>query len=239
MQLWPAIDLLKGNAVRLHKGRYDAVTIYDADPPAVAARYRRWSEHLHVVDLEGARVGRPVESDTIRAVIAAFGDGVEVGGGVRDRAGIEAYLALGTARVVLGTAALGDPELIRAAARAHPGRIVVALDAKGGMVATHGWQSVSTRSALEAVRELSDLPLAAVLYTDIERDGTRVGPNVEATARLGESTPIPVLASGGVGTLDDIRRLAREPTIAGAVVGKALYENVFSLEDAVLAARGS
>jgi phosphoribosylformimino-5-aminoimidazole carboxamide ribotide isomerase len=238
MQLWPAIDLLGGKAVRLHQGDYQRVTVYHDDPVALARTFRAASQHLHVVDLEGARQGRPVESALIRAVVAAFGGGVEVGGGVRDRAALEAYLELGAERVVLGTAAIRDPAMVRQAALAHPGRIVLALDAKDGLVATDGWLSVSTRTAVEVVREFADLPIAAILYTDIARDGMQVGPNIEATARLASEGGLPVLASGGVATLDDLRRLAARPGVAGAIVGRALYEKAFTLEDAVQAARG-
>ena len=233
MQLWPAIDLLRGQAVRLHQGDYEKVTVYHADPVAHAATWRGIAKHLHVVDLEGARAGGPAQLELVRAIVRAFGAGVEVGGGVRDRATIETYLELGAERVVLGTAAIRDPELVRAAAMAHPGRIVLALDAKDGLVATDGWLSVSTRRATDVVRELAELPLAAILYTDILRDGTRVGPNVEATARLAEEGGLPVLASGGVATLDDLKKLAGYRGIAGAIVGRALYETVFTLEEAV------
>jgi phosphoribosylformimino-5-aminoimidazole carboxamide ribotide isomerase len=236
MQLWPAIDLYRGQAVRLHQGDYDKVTVYHADPAAHAASWRGVAKHLHVVDLEGARAGKAVQLALVRAIVQAFGAGVEVGGGVRDRATIETYFELGVERVVLGTAAIRDPELVRVAAKAHPHRIVLALDAKEGLVATDGWLAVSTRRASEVVRELAELPLAAILYTDILRDGTRVGPNVEATARLAEEGGLPVLASGGVATLDDLRTLAGYPGIAGAIVGRALYENVFTLEQAVAVA---
>ena len=236
MQLWPAIDLFRGQAVRLHQGDYDKVTVYHADPVAHAASWRGVARHLHVVDLEGARAGMPVQLDLVRGIVRAFGTGVEVGGGVRDRATIDAYLEVGAERVVLGTAAIRDPALVRDAAAAHPGRLVLALDARDGLVATDGWLSVSTRQASEVVRELAELPLAAILYTDILRDGTRVGPNVEATARLAEEGGLPVLASGGVATLDDLRRLAGYPGIAGAIVGRALYERAFTLEEAVAVA---
>ncbi|HEX9296997.1 MAG TPA: 1-(5-phosphoribosyl)-5-[(5-phosphoribosylamino)methylideneamino]imidazole-4-carboxamide isomerase [Polyangiaceae bacterium] len=238
MELWPAIDLLRGQAVRLHQGDYDRVTVYHRDPVALASSWRGVAKHLHVVDLEGARAGRPVEADLVRRIVEAFGAGVEIGGGVRDRASIESYFALGAERVVLGTAAIRDPALVRDAAQAYPHRIVLALDAKDGLVATDGWLLVSSRTAVEVVRELADLPLAAILYTDIARDGTRVGPNVEATARLAEQGGLPVLASGGIATLDDLRRLAQLPGIAGAIVGRALYEKVFTLEEAVSAAGG-
>jgi phosphoribosylformimino-5-aminoimidazole carboxamide ribotide isomerase len=233
MQLWPAIDVFRGQAVRLHQGDYDKVTVYHADPVAHAASWRGIAKHLHVVDLEGARAGMPAQLDLLRAIVQAFGTGVEVGGGVRDRLSIDRYLDLGAERVVLGTAAIRDPGLVRDAALAHPGRVVLALDAKDGLVATDGWLSVSTRRAGEVVRQLADLPLAAILYTDILRDGTRVGPNIEATARLAEEGGLPVLASGGVATLDDLQKLAGYRGIAGAIVGRALYEGVFTLKDAV------
>jgi phosphoribosylformimino-5-aminoimidazole carboxamide ribotide isomerase len=236
MQLWPAIDLLGGQAVRLHQGRYDQVTVYDDDPVAVALRFRAGSRHLHVVDLEGARAGRAVQGELLARIVRVFGAGVEVGGGIRERATVEQYFELGVERVVLGTAAIRDPALVRSCALSYPGRIVLALDAKDGLVATDGWLSVSSRTAIEVVRELSDLPLAAVLYTDIARDGTRVGPNLEATARLAREGGVPVLASGGIGTLEDLRRLGREPGIVGAIVGRALYEKAFTLEEAVRAA---
>jgi phosphoribosylformimino-5-aminoimidazole carboxamide ribotide isomerase len=239
MELWPAIDLFRGRAVRLHQGNYDEVTVYHDDPVALAASWRGIARHLHVVDLEGARSGRRVESGLVQKIIEAFGPGVEVGGGVRDRAAIESYLALGAERVVLGTVAIRDPALVREAATAYPGRIVLALDAKDGLVATDGWLAVSAMTAIEVVRELADLPIAAILYTDIARDGTRVGPNIEATARLAEQGGLPVLASGGIATLDDLRRLAVHAGIAGAIVGRALYEKVFTIEDAVRVAEGA
>src|SRR3954469_16013459 len=146
MQLWPAIDLLAGKAVRLSQGRYDQVTVYHDDPVALARSWRPLTPHLHLVDLEGARQGRPAERDLIRRIVDAFGEGVEVGGGVRDRAAIDSLFEAGAGRVVLGTAAIRDPDLVRAAAEDYPGRIVLALDAKNGLVATDGWQNVSSRT---------------------------------------------------------------------------------------------
>jgi phosphoribosylformimino-5-aminoimidazole carboxamide ribotide isomerase len=236
LELWPAIDLFRGQAVRLHQGDYDKVTVYHSDPVALAASWRGVASHLHVVDLEGARSGRRIEGELVQRIIEAFGPGVEVGGGVRDRAAIESYLELGAQRVVLGTAAIRDQGLVRDAATAYPGRIVLALDAKDGLVATDGWLAVSTRAAVDVVRELADLPIAAILYTDIARDGTRTGPNVEATARLASEGGLPVLASGGIAKLDDLRRLAKRRGIVGAIVGRALYEKSFTLEEAVSAA---
>src|SRR6185437_14750835 len=245
MHVLPAIDLLSGNAVRLHQGRYDAVTVYSTDPPALAAELRGRVPILHVVDLEGARAGRAVQKDLVRAVIEAFGPlpvdhagavGVQVGGGVRSLAAVESYLELGAARVVLGTSAVKDPALVNEAARRWPGRVVVALDAKDGKVALDGWEQTSTRTALEVARGLAGLPLAALLYTDVSRDGTRAGPNLAATREIAAGGGVPVLASGGVGTLDDLRALAAIPGVAGAIVGRALYERAFTLDEALAAA---
>jgi len=238
MDVLPAIDLLHGKAVRLHQGRYDAVTVYADDPAALAASLRGKVGVLHVVDLAGARGGRAVEGDLVRALVAAFGPegGVQVGGGIRTLEAAEGYLALGAARIVLGTAAVRDPALVRAAATRWPGRVVVALDAKDGKVALDGWEQVSTRTALDVARDLAGLPVAAILYTDVARDGTQVGPNLAATAELAAAAPCPVLASGGVGSLAHLRALARIGNVAGAIVGRALYEKAFTLEEAIEAA---
>ncbi len=236
MHVLPAIDLLAGRAVRLHQGRYDEVTVYSDDPPALAASLRGKVPILHVVDLEGARAGRAVQGDLVRALVAAFGDGVQVGGGVRSLAAVESYFELGAKRVVLGTAAVKDPELVRAAAARWPGRVVVALDAKDGLVALDGWEVVSSRTAIDVARSLDDLDLAAFLYTDVARDGTQVGPNLAATEALARAVRTPILASGGVGTLEHLRALSALPNVAGSIVGRALYERAFSLDDAIAAA---
>lgn len=239
MQILPAIDLFQGQAVRLHQGRYDAVTVYDPHPVALAQSLRTKTNALHVVDLEGARAGEPVQKELVSAVIKAFGPGVEVGGGVRSKEAADAYFALGADRVVLGTAAIRDLNLVRDLARAYPQRIVVALDAKDGLVAIEGWIETSTRTALDVARELQGEPIAALLYTDIQRDGTQAGPNVKATAALAEQSGFPVIASGGVGSLDHIRELAQIPGVSGAIVGKALYEKTFSLEQALETAKAA
>jgi phosphoribosylformimino-5-aminoimidazole carboxamide ribotide isomerase len=239
MLVLPAIDLLGGKAVRLQQGRYDAATVYSDDPPAVAAALRGKVPILHVVDLEGARAGRAVQRDMVRAIVAAFGEGVQVGGGVRSLDAVESYVELGARRVVLGTAAVRDPVMVREACRRHPDRIVVALDAKDGKVALDGWEQLSTRTAIEVARELADASIAALLYTDVARDGTQTGPNLAATAELAAATSIPVLASGGVGTLDHLRALAALPGVAGAIVGRALYEGSFTLDEALEAARNA
>lgn len=237
MRILPAIDLLGGNAVRLHQGRYEDATVYDHDPPAVAARFRHVVDAMHVVDLEGAKAGAPVQRERVRAIVEAFAGGwVQVGGGVRSREALEGYLALGAKRVVLGTAAVKDPELVREVARVHPGVVVLAVDAKNGFVATDGWTQVSQTTALDLVRSLGDVPIGAVLYTDVARDGTGTGPNVEATAALAKGSPFPVIASGGVGSLAHIEALAKLANVESVVVGRALYEKAFTLDDAVRAA---
>lgn len=239
MELIAAIDLLGGRAVRLRQGRYDDVTVYSDDPVALAEEWRARVSRLHVVDLEGARAGRAVQRELVARIAQAFGPGVQAGGGIRSQRAAGEYLALGIDRVVLGTAAIRDPELVRAIAGAHPSRVIVALDARGGRVATDGWEQVSERTAIDVVSELEAAPLAGVLYTDIERDGTEVGPNVAETSRLALATRLSVIASGGVGTLAHLRALAAAAgPIAAAIVGRALLEQRFSLEEAGLAAGG-
>jgi len=233
----PAIDLLQGKAVRLHQGRYDEVTVYDEDPPARARAWRGKVPRLHVVDLEGAKAGRAVQTEMVKAIVAAFGPGVQIGGGVRSREAFESYLALGVDRVVLGTAAVRDPALVKDLAKAHPGRIILAVDAKDGMVATDGWTSVSQITAIDLAKSFASLPIAAVLYTDVARDGTRVGPNVAMTAKLAAESGLSVIASGGVGTLDHLRDLATHPGIDAAIVGRAIYDGSVTLDAAITAAR--
>ena len=184
MHILPAIDLFGGNAVRLHQGRYTDVTVYSRDPPAIAREWRGKVPVLHVVDLEGARDGRAVQRELVRDVIVAFGGNVQVGGGARTADAVESYFELGAARVILGTAAVRDPDLVRRAAERHPGRIVVALDARDGKVAVEGWEQTSTLTAIQVADSLAGAPIVALLYTDVSRDGTQVGPNLVATAAL-------------------------------------------------------
>jgi len=239
MDVIPAIDLIDGKAVRLKQGRYDQVTTYAEPPEAIAAEWKRVVRRLHVVDLEGAKAGRAVQAEAVRRIVDAFGPGVQVGGGIRSFEAARSYLELGVDRIVLGTAAIRDPELVRRLAESHPGRVIVAVDAKGGFVATDGWLDVSERRAVDVVRDVGALPIAAVLYTDIQRDGMETGPNVTETARLADETGVPVIASGGVGTLEHLGALARASKgIVAAIVGRALHERRFSLEEAVRAAGG-
>jgi phosphoribosylformimino-5-aminoimidazole carboxamide ribotide isomerase len=231
----PAIDLFEGKVVRLRQGRYDEVTVYDDDPAGAAARLRGKTPWLHVVDLEGARAGAPIQQALVQAIVDAFGPGVQVGGGVRSRASFEAYLALGVSRVVLGSAAVNDTPLVRALATEHPDTVILAVDARDGFVAIDGWTQGTTVRALDLVRSFAGLRLAGVLYTDVSRDGMRTGPNTDATVALAKASTSPVIASGGVGTLDDLRVLAARG-ISACIVGRALYDGSFSLEEAIIAA---
>jgi phosphoribosylformimino-5-aminoimidazole carboxamide ribotide isomerase len=240
MQIIPSIDLWEGQVVRLRQGRYDEVTVYAEDPVALARRWRGTAERLHIVDLAGAKQGRAVQTELIERIVEAFGPGVQVGGGVRSLDTLNGYFELGVERVVLGTAAVNDPGLVRSATESFPDRVILALDAKGGYVATKGWVSVSGHRAVDLARSYRQHRLAALLYTDIERDGTEGGPNVGATAALAADSGLPVIASGGVGTLEHLRQLARASRagnggICGVVLGRALHEQRFSLHEAIAA----
>ncbi len=236
MHVIPSIDLLGGQVVRLLKGNYDAVTVYGERAEDVAAGWRGLVPRLHVVDLEGAREGRAVQTAAVKRLVDAFGPGVQIGGGVRSIEAVHSYFELGVERVVMGTAAISNPALVAEAAKAYPGRIVVALDAREGRVATAGWLEQSEQTAVAVAQSLAVHPIAAVLYTDIERDGTEVGPNIAETARLGSEGGVDVIASGGVGTLDHLRALAGravEGRIVGAIIGRSLHEKRFTLREAV------
>jgi len=234
LELIPAIDLLGGHCVRLVQGRYDAATVYDADPAAVAARFAQHAlRRLHVVDLDGAREGRPANVEAVRAILAAAkGVPLQLGGGIRTLAAVEAWLALGVDRVVLGTAALRDPELVRTAARRCPGRIAVGIDARGGRVAVSGWLETSETDALSLARRFEDAGVAALIHTDIARDGTGAGPNLDATEAIARAVRVPVIASGGVGSLADVRAACGRG-LAGLIVGRALYDGSLALEQAL------
>jgi len=238
-ELIPAIDLLGGEAVRLSQGRYDAATTYDRDPAAVAARFAAAGiERLHVVDLEGAKAGKPVQGDAVRRILeAAGGIPVQLGGGLRTLDGVEEALAWGLDRVILGTVALRDPELVRRAAARHPGRIVVGIDARDGRVAVEGWLEASETTAVDLGRRFADAGVAAIVYTDIARDGMLSGPNLEATAALAETVGIPVIVSGGVARDQDVIDAARlvPRGVCGVIVGRAIYTGDVDLEAALKA----
>ena len=234
-ELIPAIDLLGGKCVRLSQGRYDAATVYDDDPGAVAARFAAHRlQRLHVVDLDGAKKGRPCNRDAVRAILAAMKDvPIELGGGIRTLADVEEWLELGVERVILGTIALRDPALVKEAAHRFPGRVGVGIDARDGRVAVEGWLETSETEALTLAREFEDVGVAAIIHTDIARDGMGTGPNLEATGELASQIGIPVIASGGVGSLDHLKAAASRPEIAGVIVGRALYDGSIELADAI------
>ena len=236
-ELIPAIDLLGGRAVRLSQGRYDAATVYDEDPARVAARFAAFGiRRLHVVDLDGAKAGRPVQAESIRRILAAVGGiPVQVGGGLRTLEGVDEALSWGVDRVILGTVALRDPELVKRAAAAHLGRIVVGIDARDGLVAVEGWTEGSEIRAVELGRRFEDAGVAAIVYTDIARDGMLSGPNLEATALLASALRIPVIVSGGVATNKDVVESARlrDKNVCGVIVGRAIYTGGVELESAL------
>jgi len=232
--IWPAIDLKGGQCVRLAEGDMARATVYADDPAAQAAAFASaGATALHVVDLDGAFAGAAVNGAAVEAVVAAFPGRVQVGGGIRSRANIDRWLALGVARVVMGTAALEDPELVKAAARDYPGRIVVAVDARDGMVATRGWATVSTVAVADLAARFADAGVAALLFTDVGRDGMLKGVNLEATVALAAASAIPVIASGGVAGLGDIRALLGKPGIEGVITGRALYDGRLDLAEAL------
>jgi len=239
MQIWPAIDLRGGRCVRLQQGDYNRETIFGEDPAAVARQFvADGAEYLHVVDLDGARSGRPENLESIRAIRAAVQIPVQLGGGIRGDDTIAALVDLGIDRLVIGTRGLEDPNWLRHAARANPGRLVLGVDARDGMVATHGWLSTSGTSAIELIELFADEPLVAVVYTDIAQDGMLAGPNIAALAQLITAIKLPVVASGGVTTAADVARLAALPA-AGAIIGRALYEGRITLAEALAAARSA
>jgi len=235
----PAVDLRDGRCVRLREGRADAETVFSDDPVAMATRWASLGgERLHVVDLDGAFAGAPRQAALVAKIVAAVAPvPVEAGGGLRDAAAVEAVLETGARWAVVGTRAVLDPVFLADICRRHPDRIIVAVDAKGDRVAVKGWTETTALTVPEAGRRALGAGAAALLYTDVSRDGTEEGPNVDDTAALARTVALPVLASGGVGTLDDIRRLAAVPGVAGVVVGRALYTGVLTLPDAIAAGR--
>lgn len=236
MLVIPAIDLKEGRCVRLEQGLMDKDTVYSDDP---AAQARSWQEQggelLHLVDLDGAFAGVPKNRAAIEAIVAAIRIPTELGGGIRDLTTIEAYLALGIGRVILGTVAKENPALVAEACKLFPGRIVVGIDAKDGLVAVRGWADVTAKRASALAQEMEGLGVAAIIYTDIARDGMLQGPNLEATRRLAESLTIPVIASGGVSSLRDIENLMaiEAAGVTGVITGKAIYTGALDLREAV------
>jgi len=236
MIFFPAIDLKEGACVRLRQGRLEEATLYNDDPAAQARAFAAAGcSWLHVVDLDGAFAGRPRNKVAVRAILAAVAIPVQLGGGIRDMHTIESWLAAGVKRVVLGTAALRDPTLVREACRRFPGRVAVAIDARQGKVASEGWLASSDVTARELALAFENAGVAAIIHTDIERDGALAGLNVEATAALARALSTPVVASGGVASLDDLAALKahEKDGIAGVIVGRALYDGRLELAAAL------
>lgn len=241
MILYPAIDLKDGQAVRLFKGDFARMTVFDTDPAGRAKRFAdagfQW---LHVVDLDGALKGAEGNGEAVRAILSATGLPMQLGGGIRDMAAIEARLAMGVTRVILGTIAARDPGLVKDAARAFPGAVAVGIDAIDGMVAVEGWLETTSTTAIDLARQFEDAGVAAIIATDVGRDGTRTGINVEFTGALADAVSIPIIASGGLNGLEDITALkARSGTpVAGAILGRALYDGAIDPAAALALASG-
>jgi len=235
MILYPAIDLKDGACVRLYKGDMDKATVFGEDPAAQARSFvDAGCEWLHLVDLNGAFAGKPVNAAAVEAILAATNVPAQLGGGIRDMATIEAWLDRGLARVILGTVAVRDPALVKQAAKAFPGKVAVGIDARDGMVAVEGWAETTDITATDLARQFEDAGVAAIIYTDIDRDGAMQGPNVAATAALANAVSIPVIASGGVSSLDDLRALKNSgAALDGAISGRALYDGKIDLAKAV------
>ena len=236
MILYPAIDLKDGACVRLLQGAMDKVDVFNDDPAAQARSFAEaGAEWLHVVDLDGAVAGRPVNADAVADVLGAVAIPIQLGGGVRDLATVEKWLNAGVARVILGTVAVEEPELVRTACTRHPGRIAVAIDARDGRVAVAGWTELADVTPADLARRCEDAGAGAIIYTDIARDGMMTGVNVAATAALADALSVPLIASGGVASLDDLRALKEleGSGVAGVIAGRALYDGRLDLADAL------
>ena len=238
MILYPAIDLKDGQCVRLLRGEMSAATVFGDDPAAQAVKFQTAGcEWLHLVDLNGAFAGTPVNAAAVEAIVAAVQVPCQLGGGIRDMATIEMWLTKGLARVILGTVAVENPDLVRQAAKAFPNQIAVGIDARKGFVATKGWATETSVQATDLARQFEDAGVAAIIYTDIDRDGAMQGPNIAATTVLARAVAIPVIASGGVSHLSDLIALRDTGLIAGAISGRALYDGAIDLATALQALR--
>lgn len=238
MQVWPAIDLRGGKCVRLRQGDYQQETIFALDPATAARQFAdQGATHLHIVDLEGAREGLPVNLPSVQEILEAVSIECELGGGIRDEQSVQELFEFGLSRLVIGTSALTDPEWFRDACRKYPRRMVLGIDARDGRAATDGWLNTSNVPAVELARQFANEPLAAIIYTDIATDGMMAGPNISAMAEMQAAVDVPIVASGGVTTLDDVARLAAAG-LAGCIIGRALYEGTLSLAEAIRVAKG-
>ena len=236
MILYPAIDLKDGQCVRLLRGEMSAATVFGDDPATQAATFEAAGcDWLHLVDLNGAFAGQPVNAAAVEAILARISVPAQLGGGIRDMATIEMWLSKGLARVILGTVAVENPDLVKQAARAFPGQVAVGIDARKGFVATKGWATETTVQATDLARSFEDAGVAALIYTDIDRDGAMQGPNIAATEALARAVTIPVIASGGVSSMADLTALQATGVIAGAISGRALYDGAIDLATALKA----
>ena len=236
MILFPAIDLKEGLAVRLQQGDMARATVFNRDPAAQAKAFEQQGfEYLHIVDLDGAFAGKPMNAAAVERILGAVKIPVQLGGGIRDHATIDGWLGKGIARVIIGTAAVRDPALVKDAARTHPGRVAVGLDARDGKVAVEGWAATSELSALDIARRFEDAGVAAIIYTDVSRDGMLKGLNLDATVALADAVSIPVIASGGLASIDDVRALLepRARKLQGAIAGRALYDGRLDAAEAL------
>lgn len=234
MILYPAIDLKGGQCVRLFKGDMNQATVFNTDPAAQARAFEAAGfQWLHLVDLDGAFAGKAVNSAAVRAIRAAISLPIQLGGGIRDMAMIEAWIEAGISRVILGTLAVKNPQLVKEACRRFPGQVAVGIDARGGRVAVEGWAEEGELQVIDLARRFLDAGVAAIIYTDIDRDGALTGVNVEATAALAAAISIPVIASGGVASIDDVRALKGRANINGVIIGRALYDGRIVPADAI------
>ncbi|MBL8567048.1 MAG: 1-(5-phosphoribosyl)-5-[(5-phosphoribosylamino)methylideneamino]imidazole-4-carboxamide isomerase [Hyphomicrobiaceae bacterium] len=241
MILFPAIDLKDGQCVRLKLGEMDQATVFNDDPAAQAREFEAQGfSYLHIVDLNGAFEGRPVNAAAVESILGAITIPAQLGGGIRDLATIDAWLSKGIRRVILGTVAVRDPGLVREACRLYPGRVAVGIDAKGGKVAVEGWAETSELTAIDLARRFEDAGVAAIIYTDIDRDGVLKGLNLESTVELARAVSIPVIASGGLASMDDIRALTRPECalLEGAISGRALYDGRIDPKEALAVLSG-
>ncbi|MFC3052068.1 1-(5-phosphoribosyl)-5-[(5-phosphoribosylamino)methylideneamino]imidazole-4-carboxamide isomerase [Kordiimonas pumila] len=239
MTLYPAIDLKDGNCVRLFKGAMDEATVFNDDPAAQAAEFvKAGCKWLHLVDLNGAFAGAPVNAAAVEAILKATNVPTQLGGGIRDIATMERWLDAGLSRLILGTLAVKDPALVKEACKLFPGKIAVGIDAKGGMVAVEGWAEVSTLEVTDLARKFEDAGVAAIIHTDIDRDGTLSGVNAEASSALATAVSIPVIASGGVKDLSDIERCVAAGNLEGVITGRAIYDGGMDLKAALKIAEG-
>ena len=232
----PAIDLKEGKCVRLLQGDMDKATVFSNNPVEVAVRWKdKGAELIHIVDLDGSIAGCPRNKNIIKKIRDEIDVPIQVGGGIRDLITIQDYVSMGVDRIILGTVALEDPDLVKEACRRYPGRIVVGIDAKDGLVAVRGWTEVTEMEAADVARDMEGLGISAFIFTDIRRDGMQTGPNVESTKRLAQAVDVPVIASGGVSMIEDIEALinVEECGIVGVIVGKALYAKSLLLEEAI------